>query len=149
MWKCSILEKIFGLRRFSGASRILSCKLDPVNLGKLKEIAISNGQSTSEYLREIVCEKLGELNSGGRKPDNLKTEIAALRHDFISAIKSLRQEILVSSLGWSFPPRTLPRTTTQKCTKAKVQFKRDAPMADTIDDGWQRRDRRRSKWGRW
>lgn len=149
MWKCSSLKKNFGLRKIGEANRILSCKLDPVTLGKFKEIAILNGQSTSAYLREIVCEKLGELNSGGRKPDPLTAEIEALRRDFISAINSLRQQILMGSLGWSFPPRTLPRTTTQKCTKAKVKFKSDAPMADTIDDGWQRRDRRRRKWGRW
>jgi hypothetical protein len=83
-----------------------------------------------------------------RAIDTLTTEIAVLKRDFINAINSLRRELSSGALGWSFPPRTLPRTTAQDSTKPK-QLESDAPPADLIDDGWQQRERRRRIWGRW
>lgn len=149
MWTSSILEKSFGLRRSSGASTILCCKVDPESLRRFRAIAKAKGRSTCEHLREIVFENLAEWDSVGRNSDTFTTEITALRSDFTSALNSLHREISMGSLGWSFPQRATPGTTAQKSTMAKKQIESDTPPVDTIDDGWQRRDRRRSKWGRW
>ncbi len=148
MWEFWSLEKNIGLRKVCEAKRIVYCKLDRESVRKLKTSATSKDRSTSEHLRQIVYEKLGELDSKERKLDTLTTEIAALRREFINAISSLRRELSSGALGWSFPPRTLPRTTARDSTKPK-QLESDAPPADLIDDGWQRRERRRRKWGRW
>lgn len=139
------MDVYFGLRE---RNRALSCKIDLESDRRFNAIAASKGRTPNEFLRDIVYEKLEELESGGRKFDRLIAEMDALRHDFTSAIKSLRREVAQGSSGWSFPPRTPPRATVEKCKKAKKPSEGRAP-ADPIENGWERRDRRRGQWGRW
>ena len=141
----SFMDADFGSKK---TSKALSCKIDLESDRRFKAIAASSGRSPSEYLREIVYEKLGELESGRRKFDRLSAEIDALRHDFTSAISSLRRDLGLGPLGWSFPQRTPPCATVKKGTKAKENSEGRAP-ADANVDGWERRDRRRRLWGRW
>jgi hypothetical protein len=149
MWGCPFIDTIFGLREISEGDKTLYCKIDLETDRKFKEIATSMGESPPDYLREIVYEKIGDFRTGRRRFDLLTAEIDALRYDLTSAIEELRREISVGSLNRRLPPIPLPGATVQECSHAKGKRESSAPPADAINDGWERRDRRRRQWGRW
>ena len=97
MWKYTSLDQKSGWRKNSEANRILYCRIEFESVRRFKTIALSKSRSSSEYLREIVYEKLGELESGDRRTDTLKTEIDCLRRGFTSAINSLHKGLSLGS----------------------------------------------------